>query len=184
MNRGFVLLLMLMLIAACGSTAPTTPTPLPTRTPSPAPAPAPDPVPAPQPQPAPVPPPAPASPVPAISNLSAAFSGKSCTRAADHLTGSALVVSFNFTDGDGDLSGGRVVLYRVYNTGRSESHASPIPSEAMVQGSATSGRIEIDVECPLYDNNQTTTETLTLYDSAGHQSNSLSTSTTRPVGAP
>lgn len=122
--------------------------------------------------------------MPAISNLSAAFSGKPCTRAADHLTGSALVVTFDFTDGDGDLSGGKVVLYRVYNTGRSESHSSPIPSEAMIAGSSTSGRIEIDVECPLYDNNQTTTETLTLVDAAGHQSNSLSTTTTRPAGAP
>jgi hypothetical protein len=54
----------------------------------------------------------------------------------------------------------------------------------MIAGSSTSGRVEIDVECPLYDNNETTTETLTLFDAAGHQSNSLSTTTTRPAGAP
>lgn len=182
MNRGVVSFLVLLFLTACGNTSPLTPTPLPSRA-----APAPSPEPQPQPQPAPAPPPAPVAPasrVPAISGLTAGFSGKSCTRAADHLTGSALVVSFDFIDGDGDLSGGKVVLYRVYNTGRSESHSSPIPSEAMTMGSPTSGRIEIDVECPLYDNNQTTTETLTLYDAAGHQSNSLSTTTTRPVGAP
>jgi hypothetical protein len=165
--------------AACGSTAPTNPTPLPTPAPSQAPAVQPAPAAAPEPAPAP-----PASPAPAIANLAAVFSGKSCTRAADHLTGSALVVTFDFTDGDGDLSGGKVVLYRVYNTGRSESHSSPIPSEVTITGSPTSGQIRIDNECPLYDDNQTSTETLTLFDAAGHQSNSLSTSTTRPVGAP
>ena len=119
-----------------------------------------------------------------IANLTAVFSGKACTRAADHLTGSALVVTFDFTDGDGDLSGGKVVLYRVYNTGRSESHSSPIPSDVTIIGSPSSGQIRIDNECPLYDNNQTSTETLTLFDAAGHQSNNLSTTTTRPVGAP
>jgi hypothetical protein len=175
----------LLFSAGCGGTAPETPTPLPTPAPSPAPAPAPQPAPAPTPEPTPAPVPAPpASPTPAIANLTAVFSGKSCTRAADHLTGSALVVTFDFTDGDGDLSGGKVVLYRVYNTGRSESHSSPIPAEVSLTGSATSGQIRIDNECPLYDNNQTSTETLTLYDAAGHQSNSLSASTTRPVGAP
>ena len=94
------------------------------------------------------------------------------------------MVTFDFTDGDGDVSGGKVVLYRVYNTGRSESHSSPIPSDVTIIGSASSGQIRIDNECPLYDNNQTSTETLTLFDAAGHQSNSLSTTTTRPVGAP
>jgi hypothetical protein len=163
----------------CGSvaSAPTSPSAVP------APAPAPEPAPAPQPQPTPAPS-SPASPIPIIANLAAAFSGKPCTRAADHLTGSALVVAFDFRDGDGDVSGGKVVLYRVYNTGRSESHTSPIPSEVSLTGTSTSGQIRIDNECPLYDNNQSSTETLTLFDAAGHQSNTLSATTTRPVGAP
>ena len=41
------------------------------------------------------------------------------------------------------------MLNRTYNTGRSEWHASPVPGEAIVSGSADSGQIEVDVECPL-----------------------------------
>jgi hypothetical protein len=177
-----VALIASLFLSGCGSIAPTPTNPTAISVPVASPAPAPEPGP-PQPQPTPAPA-TPLSPIPAIANLAAVFSGKPCTRAADHLTGSALVVTFDFADGDGDLSGGKVVLYRVYNTGRSESHTSPVPSEVTITGTSTAGQIRIDNECPLYDNNQTSTETLTLFDAAGHQSNSLSTSTTRPVGAP
>jgi len=148
-----------------------------------APAPAPQPAPAPAPPPAPPPAPAPAT-APTIANLSAYFSGKPCTRAADHLTGSALVVAFDFTDPNGDVAGGKVMLNRTYNTGRSEWHASPVPGEGILSGSPTDGHIEVDVECPLYDNNQTSVEALTLIDAAGHTSNSLSKTMQRPAGAP
>lgn len=166
--------------AACGSVdpTPTSPTPL---TPSPSPAPAPEPVP--QPQPAPAPSPAPQT-APAISHLSAYFSGQSCTRAADHLTGSALVVAFDFTDPNGDVPGGKVMLNRMYNTGRSEFHASAVPGEAILTGSSSAGRVEVDNECPLYDDNQTSVETLTLIDAVGLTSNSLSVTMQRPEGAP
>lgn len=116
--------------------------------------------------------------------MNAYFSGKSCTRAADHLTGSALVVAFDFTDPNGDVSGGKVMLNRTYNTGRSEWHASPVPGEAILTGAPTAGHIEIDVECPLYDNNQTSVEAITLIDAAGLTSNSLSVTMQRPAGAP
>ena len=142
------------------------------------------PAPTPEPAPTPSPAPAPADSTPVISNLTANFSGASCTRAADHLRGSALVVTFDFTDGGGDISGGRVVLNRRYNTGRTESHASPIPSEVMLTGTATAGQIRIDNECPLYDDGSSSTEMLTLIDANGLTSNSLSASTTRPPGAP
>jgi hypothetical protein len=158
------------------------PAPQPAPAPEPAPAPAPEPAPAPAPAP---PPPPPASPAaPTISNLSAYFSGKPCTRAADHQTGSALIVAFDFTDPNGDVPGGKVMLNRTYNTGRSEWHASPVPGEAILSGSPTNGHIEVDVECPLYDNNQTSVEALTLIDAGGHTSNSLSKTMQRPAGAP
>jgi len=169
-----------LFIGGCGSVEPTPTAPTP---PSPTPAPVVAPTPSPQPAPEPAPPPAPPT-APTISNISAHFSGQSCTRAADHLRGSALVVQFDFTDPNGDLPGGKVMLNRTYNTGRSEFHASPIPGDPILTGSPTAGHVEVDNECPLYDNNQSTVETLSLIDAAGLTSNSLSTTTQRPPGAP
>jgi len=76
------------------------------------------------------------------------------------------------------------MLNRRYNTGRSEFHAAPIPGDAMLTGSPGAGHVEVDNECPLYDNNQSSVETLTLTDAAGLTSNSLSTTMQRPAGAP
>jgi hypothetical protein len=132
----------------------------------------------------PAPSPAPASTVPAISDISAHFSDKTCTRAADGLAGRALVITFDYVDGGDDLIGGHVQLSRVYNTGRSEFHSAPIPSEVMLLGSQQHGEAEIDDACPLYDNNTSETETLTLVDANGNASNSLSVTMSRPEGAP
>src|SRR5262249_33064752 len=157
--RAGVSLLALALIAAifitaCGSIGSSTPT-APSRAPSPAPAPAPEPAPTPAPAPQPAPSPAPAT-APTIANLQAYFSGQKCTRQADHLTGSALVVQFDFTDPNGDVPGGQVMDNRTYNTGRSEWHAAIVGGDAVLTGSPTAGHFEVDNECPLYDNNQTT----------------------------
>lgn len=174
-------LIVSLFVAGCGSveptpTAPTAPTPTP---PAQVSAPTPQPTPDPAPAPSPAPPTA-----PTISNLSAYFSGQKCTRAADHLTGSALVVQFDFTDPNGDVPGGKVMLNRTYNTGRSEFHASAIPGDAMLTGSPSAGHVEVDNECPLYDNNQSSVEALTLIDAGGLTSNSVSTTMQRPAGAP
>ena len=177
-------------IAACGSistnSTPTAPSPAaaPPPAPAPQPAPAPAPEPAPPPAPAPQPPSPPVPPGPTISNLTASFSGQKCTRQADHLTGSALVVQFDFTDPNGDVPGGQVMLNRTYNTGRSEWHASAVAGDAMLTGSGSAGHIEVDNECPLYDNNQSSVESITLIDATGLTSNRLSATMQRPPGAP
>ncbi len=132
----------------------------------------------------PAPLPAPPSTVPTISDISAHFSDNSCRRAADGLIGRALVITFDYVDGGADLVGGHVLLNRVYNTGRSEWHSAPIPSEVTLLGSQQRGEAEIDDACPLYDNNSSETETLTLVDANGNTSNSLSVTMTRPAGAP
>lgn len=119
---------------------------------------------------------------PEISHLAASFSSNTCVRAADHLTAMALVVTFDYIDGAGDLTGGRVQVNRVYNTGRSESHSSPIPSEAVLNGTPTTGRLTISNACPLYDNATSSTETFTLFDADGRASNSLSIVVNRPPG--
>jgi len=122
--------------------------------------------------------------VPAISNLLATFSAGNCIRSADGLTGRALVVTFNYTDTSGDTPGGRVQLSRVYNTGRSETHFFAVPSEVTVTGTPTSGQIRIANACPLYEDATSSTETLTLLDAGGLASNNLTTTVTRPAGAP
>jgi hypothetical protein len=124
----------------------------------------------------------PAGSIPEISHLSANFSNNTCVRAADHLSAMALVVTFDYTDGGGDLSGGRVQVNRVYNTGRSESHVSPVPSEAALSGAPTAGTVTISNACPLYDNATSSTETFTLFDADGRASNSLSITVNRPPG--
>jgi hypothetical protein len=134
--------------------------------------------------PAPAPPPAPASTVPVITGLTAHFSDSSCTRAADGLHGRALVITFDYVDGGNDLVGGYVQLSRLYNTGRSEWHDAPIPSEAVLSGSPQRGEADINDACPLFDNNSSETETVTLVDASGNASNSLSVTVDRPAGAP
>jgi hypothetical protein len=95
----------------------------------------------------------------------------------------ALVIRFDYVDPAGDLEGGHIPLYRVYNTGRSESHTYTVPStDVSVSGTPTSGQIEIDDACPLYDNNSTSTEMITLVDADGNTSNSLSVVVNRPPG--
>jgi hypothetical protein len=143
-----------------------------------------DPTPTPAPTPATPVPPAPTTSVPQISNLTTTFSSNACIRAADGLVGSALVVTFDYVDGSGDLAGGSVRLNRLYNTGRSESHVSAVPAGVTLIGSPTSGQLRIDNACPLYDDGSSSTETLTLIDANGAASNSLSSTVTRPPGAP
>ena len=122
--------------------------------------------------------------MPVIADLNAHFSDNSCTRAADGLTGRALVITFDYADGGADLNGGHVMLNREYNTGRSEWHSAPIPSEAKLTGSQQKGSAEIADACPLFDNNSSETETVTLVDAIGNASNSLSVTVDRPSGAP
>ena len=128
--------------------------------------------------------PTPNASVPAISNLIATFSTGNCIRSADGLTGRALVITFDYTDTAGDTPGGRVQLTRVYNTGRSETHFFAVPSELTVTGTPISGQVRIANACPLYSDATSSTETLTLLDAGGFASNSLSTTVTRPAGAP
>jgi hypothetical protein len=94
----------------------------------------------------------------------------------------ALVITFDYTDSAGDLSGGHIPLSRVYNTGRSESHTYAVPADVSVSGTSTSGQIRINNACPLYDNNSSDTETITLVDDQGNSSNSLSITVARPPG--
>jgi hypothetical protein len=122
--------------------------------------------------------------LPVISGLTAAFSTGGCVRASDGLAGRALVIAFNFTDSIASTSGGHVRLGRLYSTGRSEAQDYAIPGAVTLTGTATAGQIRIDNVCPLYLDAVSSIETLTLIDAGGFGSNSLSTTVTRPAGAP
>jgi hypothetical protein len=122
--------------------------------------------------------------VPAIANLTATFANTGCIRSADGLAGRALVITFDYTDANGDTTGGRVQLTRTYNTGRSETHFFAVPSDVTVAGTAMSGQIRIGNACPLYNDASSSTELLTLIDAGGFPSNILSATVTRPSGAP
>ena len=127
---------------------------------------------------------APAGGPPAIVNLSAAFAATGCTRSADGLAGRALVITFDFTDAAGNTSGGRIQLTRRYDTGRSETHFFALPTEVSVTGTATAGQIRIGNACPLYNDATSSVESITMLDVNGLASNTLSTTVTRPAGAP
>ena len=124
------------------------------------------------------------STVPVIANITANFSTNSCIRPADGLHAIALVISFRYTDGTGDLSSGSVQLNRLYNTGRSESHVSPVPSAVTLSGTPTSGQLTISNACPFYDDATSSIETLVLIDANGSASNPLSVMVNRLPGGP
>jgi hypothetical protein len=126
----------------------------------------------------------PANSAPAIVNLSANFAATGCIRSADGLAGRALVITFDFTDAAGNTSGGRIQLTRRYDTGRSETHFFALPTEVSVTGTATAGQIRIGNACPLYSDATSSVESITLIDLNGLVSNTLSTTVTRPAGAP
>jgi hypothetical protein len=54
----------------------------------------------------------------------------------------------------------------------------------MLTGSQQKGSARIADACPLFDNNSSETETITLVDASGNASNSLSVTVQRPSGAP
>jgi hypothetical protein len=126
----------------------------------------------------------PTPPPPAIANLSAGFLAATCIRAADGLPGRALAITFDFSESAGTISGGHVQLTRVYDTGRSETHQFAVPAEVTVSGTVASGQIRIGNACPLYNDATASTERLTLVDASGATSNTLSTTVSRPAGAP
>jgi hypothetical protein len=69
-----------------------------------------------------------------------------------------------------------------YNTGDPETHTFAIPSEFLTINGTTTGTIRVGA-CPRYNDATVSMETLTLVDAAGHSSNALTVSVTKPAGA-
>jgi len=120
-----------------------------------------------------------------IGGLSTAFPGSSCTRefpGTRGVTGTTLFLTFTFSAPQGNLTGGRVQLLQTYNAGDADTHTFAIPSEFLTMNGTTSGTIRVGA-CPRYNDAAVSMETLTLFDAAGHSSNGLTVSLTKPAGA-
>jgi len=121
-----------------------------------------------------------------IGGLATAFPGSSCTREVPGTrgaTGTTLSLTFTYSAPLGNLTGGHVQLVQSYNTGDPETHTFAIPSEFLTINGTTTGTIRVGA-CPRYNDATVSMETLTLFDAAGHSSNSLTVSLTKPAGAP
>ena len=121
-----------------------------------------------------------------IGGLSTAFPGSSCTREFPGNRGAAgttLFLTFTYSAPLGNLTGGHVQLVQTYNAGDPETHMFAIPSEFLTMSGTTSGTIRVG-GCPRYNDATGSMETLTLFDAAGHSSNALTVSVTKPAGAP
>jgi hypothetical protein len=121
-----------------------------------------------------------------IGGLTTAFPGSTCTRefpGTRGATGTTLFLTFTYSAPQGNLTGGTVQLVQAYNTGDSETHTFAIPSEFLTISGTTTGTIRVGA-CPRYNDATVSMETLTLFDAAGHSSNALTVSLTKPAGAP
>ena len=120
-----------------------------------------------------------------IGGLSTTFPGSTCTRefpGTRGATGTTLFLTFTFSAPQGNVTGGTVQLVQAYNTGDSETHTFAIPSEFLTISGTTTGTIRVGA-CPRYNDATVSMETLTLFDAAGHSSNALTVSLTKPAGA-
>jgi hypothetical protein len=121
-----------------------------------------------------------------IGGLATAFPGSSCTREFPGTRGAAgttLFLTFTYSAPLANLTGGRVQLVQTYNAGDAETHTFAIPSEFLTMSGTISGTIRVGA-CPRYNDATVSVETLTLIDAAGHSSNALTVSVTKPAGAP
>ena len=126
------------------------------------------------------------SPVPVISNFASAYLGTACTRVADGLTGSLYSLTFDYTDSDGNVSGGHVQIMRAFNTGKLETFLDTVPSAVapvVTITGTTSGQIRM-TDCPVFATATSYTRTITLFDASNNQSNALSSTVNKPAGAP
>jgi hypothetical protein len=115
----------------------------------------------------------------AISNLLVSF-GVACTVGAQ--SGTVEVLSFNFVDPEGDVQGGTVENNKVPNVGPSVTLSGGVPSPGITISGTTSGTVTI-TECIHFGSATSIAEHVTLVDAAGHRSNDISTTVTKPSGA-
>jgi hypothetical protein len=122
------------------------------------------------------------SPGPVITDLSGRFVSAGCV--VSGRVGTALVGTVNFTDSDGDLAGGKAQITGTFlPSGPSTDRVSDIPSSSVTISGTTSGTVSA-VLCVRFGSSTGIQFSVAVTDNAGHSSNVLSTSVSRPPGAP
>ncbi|HZS32872.1 MAG TPA: hypothetical protein VFC42_05790 [Methylomirabilota bacterium] len=115
---------------------------------------------------------------PVISDLVGEFLSGTCPG-----PGTPRRLTFRFQDADGNVSGGTVSVVATFDGGATFPVDFPIPSPALRITGTTSGTITLSA-CVTYGSRTSLTEAVTLTDASGRKSNTLTTTTPRPAGAP
>ncbi len=124
--------------------------------------------------------PSPDSPV--IANLAGTFSSQSCSTGAG--TGTLRLLSFDYTDSDGNVQGGAVqVTVTLSPGGLPGTGTFGVPSPGVSVSGTTSGTITIEA-CVRFGGSSQLSENVTLLDAVRNPSNTLSVGTAKPPGLP
>ena len=118
---------------------------------------------------------------PVIANLALSFTQQPCTLSG--LPGTLHQAAFDYTDANGDLRGGTVTDTTRPDVGSPIVVTGGIPQDGVQITGTTTGRITLTF-CVRFNSVSTITETVSVTDAAGHQSNELSASAARPAGVP
>jgi hypothetical protein len=113
--------------------------------------------------------------------LAATF-GASCTVSGG--PGTVLVLTFDYTDAEGDVRGGHLTITATFNIGPTVTLlGADVPSATVTITGTTSGTITART-CVRFASATSVTVKVAVTDVAGHTSNELSTVVLKPAGAP
>lgn len=118
---------------------------------------------------------------PVIVNLRVAF-GPGC-RLPDGRLGTVEILTFDYTDADGNLRGGVLQNRTSAGVGGPFMLTAPIPSPGVAMSGATSGTITIEA-CLHFGSNPSVSEEVLVTDTSGKASNVASLEVRRPAGVP
>jgi hypothetical protein len=120
---------------------------------------------------------------PTIANLVATFLAQDCTTPGGQ-PGTVLSARLSYTDPDGDVQGGTINTRGSFNPSMSVGFQTfLIPADTFSITGTTSGSIELR-PCVRFGSDTTFTVDVTLIDAAGHASNALTATLSKPSGAP
>jgi hypothetical protein len=121
---------------------------------------------------------------PVISNLAVASSSQACT--ANGLSGRVRTVGFDYSDPDGNVSGGQVNLSVTSGSQTLATLAVGVPSSTVSVTGTTSGRVTVSNLCIAIVGASSATLNVTLTDALGNVSNQIATTVAaqRPASDP
>jgi hypothetical protein len=109
-------------------------------------------------------------------------SGATCTLTTGQ-SGTLEILSFDYTDADGNTSGGTIEITLSAVAGGPIVLTAPIPSPGVAITGTTSGTVTVNV-CIFFGSNASATAQVRIADASGKISNTLTIEVVRPSGAP